>query len=102
MTAGRSDAGLELRPDGRYRMDRSSSTYLSAGDVVGSVSGADALEGRWSYDPASWTLTLTPDGRGEPASGVACHAYGGCWDERAARARECEYVLLGRPWWDGG
>jgi hypothetical protein len=57
----RSDSALLLSPSGTFEMSRSSFVAAS-GDSFALSRGPNEtnIKGRWSYDPASYTLTLTP------------------------------------------
>lgn len=92
----RSDRDLELQPGGRYLSKNSSFTTVIGSNVGGGVGGDKAAGGKWSYDPASFTLTLRPDGggvRSGPTYTLAATAA-----ERGEKS--VDWTLLGEhDWW---
>ncbi|THF66712.1 hypothetical protein E7T06_20640 [Deinococcus sp. Arct2-2] len=92
----RSDSDLELLPGGRYRSSNQSFTSVSASNVAGGTGQNTAAGGRWSYDPASYTLTLTPDGGGVRTGPTYTHTFAP--DSR--QKDSIDWTLLGDDrWW---
>lgn len=91
----RSDRDLELRADGRYVSNNSSFTAVSGANVGGGVGSDRTAGGRWSYDPASFTLTLRPDGGGVRTGPTYTLAFGATRKEK-----DVDWTLLGEHnWW---
>ncbi len=57
---------LLLTPDHRFEKSAASSTTASDNRFVAHAGHSDVLRGKWQYEPASFTLTLEPEG-GKPA-----------------------------------
>lgn len=92
----RSDADLQLLPDGRYRSSNQSFTSVSASNVAGGTGQNTAAGGRWSYDPASYTLTLTPGGGGQRTGPTYTHTFA----PDARQKGSIDWTLLGDDrWW---
>lgn len=91
----RSDRDLELRAGGRYLSDNSSFTTVIGANVGGGTGSQGGAGGQWSYDPASLTLTLRPDGGGVRTGPTYTLAYGATRKEK-----DVDWTLLGEhDWW---
>ena len=92
----RSDRELELLPGGTYRQTGSSFTSVTSSNLAGGVGNDDAETGRWSYDPASYTLTLRPQ-NGPARSGVT---YTRAFTPAERLEKNIDWTLLGsEKWW---
>ena len=62
-TAVNSSGNLDvtLLPNGRYEDKSQSFTAVTSPNVTAGTGDKKTKGGKWSYDPASYTLTLTPD-----------------------------------------
>jgi hypothetical protein len=92
----RSDRELELLPGGQYRSTGSSFTSVAGESLAGGVGNDSAETGRWSYDPASYTLTLKPQS-GPARSGVT---YTRTFTPAQRKEKNIDWTLLGsEAWW---
>ncbi|OLV20290.1 hypothetical protein [Deinococcus marmoris] len=66
-TAVNSSGNLDVKllPNGRYEDRSDSYTSVISSNVTAGSGGKKATGGKWAYDPASYTLTLSPDGGGK-------------------------------------
>ncbi|SEJ31668.1 hypothetical protein SAMN04488058_10625 [Deinococcus reticulitermitis] len=92
----RSDRDLELRGDGRYLSNNSSFTTVIGANVGGGTGSERAASGKWSYDPASLTLTLRPDSGGVRTGPT----YTTIAAEQRKKGESVDWTLLGdHRWW---
>lgn len=92
----RSDQDLELRAGGRYLSNNSSFTAVSGADIGGGSGNRSNAGGQWSYDPASLTLTLRPDGGGVRSGPT----YTLLPAAQRTPGRSTDWTLLGEnDWW---
>lgn len=61
MVGSQAKFGLTLGADGHYTRDASSFTSVLSSNVTVGAGNKSSLSGTWSYDSASYMLTLTPD-----------------------------------------
>ncbi len=92
----RSDSDLELLSGGRYRSSNQSFTAVSGSNIAGSTGQNTAANGRWSYDPASYTLTLKPSGGGQRTGPTYTQTFA----PDARQQGSTDWTLLGDDrWW---
>lgn len=97
----RSDSDLELLSGGRYLSGNASFTSVSSANVAGGTGGKRAEGGTWAYDPASYTLTLKPEGGGAISGPTYTVAYSAQTREGPIEAgKSVDWTVLGRfDWW---
>lgn len=66
-TAVNSSGNLDVKllPNGRYEDRSDTYTSVISSNVTAGSGDKKATGGKWAYDPASYTLTLSPDGGGK-------------------------------------
>ena len=69
MVRSHANFALTLGADGRYTRAADSFTAVLSTHVTAGAGKKGSLGGRWTYDPASYMLTLTPDDGSDPLSG---------------------------------
>ncbi len=97
MIATRSDSSLDLGADGRFRQGRESYVSVSGPNIGGGVGNNDVVTGRWTFDPAAYMITLTPDDGTPAVSGLFF-----CYSCDAATVGDENWdwnVLGGEKWW---
>lgn len=93
------DKDLRLLPNGRYEDTGQSFTALTSPNITAGSGDKKAAVGTWSYDPASYTLTLTSDGGGSRSGPTYTQAF-----TPAARqikgSGSVDWLFMGRVgWW---
>ncbi len=97
MIASSAEYGLRLARDGTFEQSRDSYTSASGGNFALGTGSDSAVTGRWNYDPAAYTLTLTPSDGSPPVTGpFFCY---GCSKSDVRTANWDWNVLGSEKWW---
>ncbi|AZI44354.1 hypothetical protein EHF33_15845 [Deinococcus psychrotolerans] len=93
------DLDLKLLLDGRYEDSSQSFTAVTSPNITAGSGNKKATGGKWSYDAASYTLTLKPDGGGVRSGPTYTQVF-----TPAARqikgAKSVDWLVLGNTaWW---
>lgn len=97
MIASRFDGSLVLQANGQFEQGRDSYVSISGPDIGGGTGSNDLVTGRWTFDPASYMLTLKPDDGTPAISGLFF-----CYFCDAATINDENWdwnVLGGEKWW---
>ncbi|WP_420596033.1 hypothetical protein [Deinococcus sp.] len=90
---------VTLLPNGRYEDSGQSFTAVTSPNVTAGTGNNKTKSGKWSYDPASYTLTLSPDGGGSQRG--LTYTQGFSASERQIKGGgSVDWLFMGRKgWW---
>ena len=87
------DGRLTLASDGTYRLSGARFGGFSGGNVTAGSSSKSVEEGRWAFDPASYTVTFTPTGG--KVYRVPAFKRG---ENECTPSAGCVWVIAGQEW----
>ncbi|CAM4228734.1 hypothetical protein [Deinococcus marmoris] len=90
---------LELLPNGRYEDRGQSFTSLTGPGITAGSGGSKATGGTWSYDAASYVLTLKPEGGGSRSGPTYTQVFSPA-NRQIKGSKSVDWLLLGADgWW---
>lgn len=90
---------LRLLPNGRYEDTGQSFTALTSPNITAGSGGKQATGGTWSYDAASYTLTLKPDSGGSRSGPTYTQVFSPA-NRQIRGGKSVDWLLLGADsWW---
>lgn len=93
------DLDLRLLPDGRYEDSSQSFTSVTSTNITAGSGDRKSTGGQWSYDAASYTLTLKPDGGGSRSGPTYTQVFSP--EARQIKGnKSVDWLLIGATgWW---